>query len=140
MLVTNCDYDCNNVFHTYLSYRIDEIPKQIQSNTELSDSMAIWGYEPRLHVESQTPFGVRFPTPFNIVNDYPTKQMMLDAYIRDLTSHKPVFFLHATGPGHHILNKPEYSYINFPAIHDIIKIDYSLLYETENIQLFKRDL
>ena len=125
--------------NTYLGARVDPIPARIQEISKKQASLAIWGYLPRIHVECERSFGVRFPTPYYIVNNYPIKSKLLKSYAHDLNHNKPLFFLHAAGSKHQILGKAEHSYLNFPSISAIIQRDYSLLIESGKMQLFIRN-
>jgi len=82
--------------------------------------------------------GVRFSTPYNIVKNYPSKGMMLKSYAYDLVHNKPLYFLDATGPGHHNLNKVHHHFSHFPTIKKIVDRNYSLVADFDQMQLFKR--
>lgn len=88
----------NLAFHNVearLSYanNLHPISKAILQYAKKGETMAVWGWNNYLFVETGLAYGTRIPFPIYIKENYPSKEYDLQSYRHDLVSRKPRFFV-----------------------------------------------
>lgn len=104
-----------------------------------SDTLAVWGWSSRTHVEAQLPQAVRDPHTIWLIRDTPLRDNFRQTYLEDLRRNRPAFFLDATGPGAFIYeDRAAARHELFPALAELIARDYVMLLDVGFSRLYVR--
>ena len=102
------------------------------------DTLTVWGWLPRLHVETQMPQGTRDTISARQIFDNPLRYIFRGLYLRDMQRRKPTWFVDSVGPtsfGFH--DRSINGYESFPALASVITSDYVFVAEVEGVRIFQ---
>lgn len=103
------------------------------------DTLAVWGWSSRTHVETQLPQAVRDPHTIWLIRDTPLRDSFRRTYLEDFSRNRPAFFLDATGPGAFIYeDRAAARHELFPALAELIARDYVMLLDVGFSRLYVR--
>ena len=71
----------------------DPMSEEILKFTGRNQTLAIWGWNNNLYVNTGCSFGTRVPFPFYIENNFPSKEHDLKNYANDIKMRKPKVFI-----------------------------------------------
>ena len=92
------------------------------------DRLAIWGWYPRLHVESGLPQGTRDGYTYWSIEPSAVRDYHRSAFLQDLEKNEPAFFVDAVGPqSYYFTDRSTESHETVPALRDYMEKNYALL-------------
>ncbi len=92
------------------------------------DRLTVWGWLPRLYVESALPQGTRIGYSYLSMMPSPLRDYHRDEFMRDLRSNQPTFFVDAVGPeSYYFLERAVYAHETFPELDEYIRKHYLLI-------------
>ncbi len=119
------------------------IARLVSQFTEPGDTLAVWGWAPRIHVESRLPQAIRDGNCFRQI--HPSAQR--DAYyfprfMEDLLKNRPALFVDAVGPGLLFFsNRADAGHEIFPILKEYVGQHYTLLADAHGARVYaRRDL
>lgn len=125
-------------FKAFAANRTLPVSKNIRQLAAPGQTMTIWGWFYRLHVETGLPMATR-TTPMHIFGQPQLKETYLNAFVEEFTRAKPDFFVEAVGPGMELFNnKKIYGVGAYPQVKRILEENYELLGNNDALRLFRR--
>lgn len=119
------------------------IARLVSQFAEPGDTLAVWGWAPRIHVEARLPQATRDGNCFRQI--HPSAQR--DAYyfprfMEDLRRSRPALFVDAVGPGLLLYsNRADAGHEVFPALKEYVDRHYTLLADAHGARVYaRRDL
>ncbi|AOS44941.1 hypothetical protein Verru16b_02010 [Lacunisphaera limnophila] len=100
--------------------------RHIQARSQPGDLLTVWGWEPRLHVETQLAQGTREAHSAFQLFAGPMQDFYRSRYLRDLQARQPAWFVDATGPGAFVFDAARHGHEIFPALQTLIAERYAL--------------
>lgn len=107
------------------------------------DRLAIWGWAPRLHVDTRLPQGTRDGNAYRQIQDAAQRERYYrPRYLADFRIHQPAVFVDAVGPGaFQFDHRPYFDHETFPELAAEIAADYRLVADALGARLYvRRDL
>ncbi len=114
----------------------------LRQHAQPNDTLAMWGWEPALYVETGLPQGTRESHTSFQLTTWPLQQYYIDRFLADLKQRRPAWFVDAVGPNAFVYeNRDAFAHEKFAAVADHIKQHYEFVAEYDNKRLFrlKRD-
>lgn len=103
------------------------------------DSFALWGWEPRLYVETNRRHATREAHSALQIYDTPMREFYRTRYLADLKRTRPSFFVDAVGPGHFAFtDRAQFGYETFPVLAVYVGAEYQLVADVEGTRIFAR--
>ncbi|MBI3884771.1 MAG: hypothetical protein HY302_03455 [Opitutae bacterium] len=110
----------------------------LRDHAKDGDTLTVWGWLPRLHVETQLPQGTRDSMSERQLVDSPLRDAFRDRYLRDMQRRRPTWFVDSVGPtsfGFH--SRPMEGYESFPALAALVRSDYVFVTEVDHVRIFR---
>ncbi len=102
------------------------------------DTMAVWGWVPRLHVESGLPPATRDGTTERQIIDHSLRQFYRQRYLFDLRRTRPRFFVEAISPGFFAFtNRATLGIQTWPELQAYVDTHYELAAEIDGFRIFR---
>ena len=102
------------------------------------DTLAMWGWTPHLHVETQLPHGTREAHSASQIIQWPLTPFYVDRYLGDLERRRPVWFVDAVGPGAFVFeNRAQHAHESVPALRAWIAENYDFEAEIGFMRLYR---
>ena len=128
---------------TYEQVQNNPTSKIIEKYSTADDPIVVWGYEPKIHVNSQRFSGTPYHFVSSLVGSHLPQESMAyhqENFIQHFQKNMPKVFIDATGPGNfRFTSKEKYTFKNIPALAKIIKNDYTFLSKSENVAVYIRN-
>ncbi len=100
----------------------------LKRSSTAGDSLAIWGWYPRLHIESGLPQGTRDGYTYWSIEPSPVRDYHRRMFLSDLKKNEPVFFVDAVGSqSYYFTDRLTEGHETVPELRDYIEKNYSLL-------------
>jgi hypothetical protein len=120
---------------------VSETAREVLRHAGKDDSLAIWGWTPRLWVETGLRMGTRDGSTVRQIDENPLRIQYQERFIRDLRKNRPAVFVNAVGQDNFLKDRDASGYEQFPAIRDYIASEYRLVREVETMRVYvRRDL
>ena len=92
------------------------------------DRLAIWGWQPRLFVESQLPQATRQGNTQLAIDPSPFREANRRAFLQEMQRSQPAFFVDAVGPNSfNFQNRQQQAHENFPELSAYVNENYAFL-------------
>ncbi|RXK55262.1 hypothetical protein ESB00_05025 [Oleiharenicola lentus] len=102
------------------------------------DTLAMWGWAPHLHVETQLPHATREAQSGNQIMQWPLTDFFVDRYLGDLARWRPVWFVDAVGPGAFIFDdRTRHAHESVPALRQWIADHYDFVAEIAPLRIYR---
>lgn len=102
------------------------------------DTMSVWGWVPRLHVESGLPPATRDGTTERQIIDHSLRQFYRQRYLFDLRRSRPRFFVEAISPGFFAFtNRATMGVQTWPELQAYLDDNYALAAEIDGFRIFQ---
>ncbi len=102
------------------------------------DTLAMWGWTPHLHVETQMPHATREAQSANQIMQWPLTRFFVDRYLGDLERWRPVWFVDSVGPGAFIFDdRARHAHETVPALRQWIAANYDLVAEIDHLRIYR---
>ncbi len=102
------------------------------------DSMVVWGWFYRLHVETELPMGTR-TTPMHIFGMPELKEKYLTDFLNEFKKSKPEWFIEAVGNGMEIFkDRKKYGIQACPVVEELVESSYDLIGTIGPIRIFRK--
>jgi hypothetical protein len=100
----------------------------LKHSAQRGDSLAVWGWYPRLHVESGLPQATRDGYTYWSIVPSPVRDYHQRAFLQDLEKNSPVFFIDAVGPqSYYFTDRLTEAHEIVPRLREYIGKNYALL-------------
>lgn len=122
---------------------ISRLAEPVNAFSAPGDRLAIWGWAPRLHVDTRLPQGTRDGNAYRQIQDSVQRESYYrPRFLADLRRHRPAVFVDAVGPGaFQFDHRPYFAHETFPELAAVIAADYRLVADALGARLFvRRDL
>lgn len=111
---------------------------QILTEARPGQLLTVWGWNPRLHVETQLAQGTREAHSAFQLFDGPMQDFYRSRYLRDLVARKPEWFVDATGPGAFVFDdSARHGHENFPGLEALISARYELHARSGSTRIYR---
>jgi hypothetical protein len=111
----------------------------LRSCAQPGDTLAIWGWLARLHVESGLPQATREGYTYWSIMPSPLQSYHRSIFLADVVKNQPTFFVDAVGPqSYYFQNRTTEAHEIFPALEHYIAKNYVLVVDFGNSRLFVR--
>ena len=122
-------------FFSIHSHPASQIISQLASD---GDSMVVWGWFYRLHVETEIPMGTR-TTPMHIFGIPELSNAYLQAFMQEMNTTKPELFIEAVGPGMKTFtDRNTYGVDAYPEVRKLLDEQYTLLAVFGPMRFYRR--
>jgi hypothetical protein len=102
------------------------------------DSLAMWGWEPALFVETGLPQATREAVSTYLLSNWPMQNFYIDRYQRDLQNRRPTWFVDAVGPGAFVYeDRAIAGHETVAPIRDIIAREYELVADLNSKRIYR---
>ena len=104
------------------------------------ERVAVWGWNPKLYVLTQTVPAIRDPVDFwQLAGPSPLEQPFRRRFMQDLRQHPPQVFLDAVGPGEYTFQDRRVDgYETFPELRDYVNSNFDLVGDIDGVRVFAR--
>jgi len=110
----------------------------IRARARPGDTLATWGWEPALYVETGLPQGTREAHTACELTTWSMQEFYLRRYVVDLTRRRPAWFVDVVGPGSFIYeNRREFGHERVPEVNAVIEQDYEFLAEIGHQRIYR---
>jgi hypothetical protein len=110
----------------------------IHARQQPGDTLAMWGWEPILYVETGLVQGTRESANSYLLTNWPLKEFYVDRYQRDLLRRRPAWFVDAVGPGAFVYeDRSAFGHETIAPIRDIVARDYEFLAEIDAKRIYR---
>lgn len=116
-----------------------EAARFIRDHARPDDAVAMWGWEPKLLVETGMPHGTREPHSAYQMTDWHLRPFFVARYVRDMESRQPAWFVDAVGPDAFVFtNRDTFAHESVEPLNRVITADYTLVAEFKNLRVYHR--
>jgi len=138
-------YDRASTWHQYLGrlaahekVPLSDTARFIRERAQPGDTLAMWGWEPGLFVDTGLAQGTREAHSACQLTTWPMQAFYVERYVRDMLRRRPVWFVDAVGPGGFIYeDRREFAHERTAPLRDLIARDYVLLAEFKNKRIYR---
>jgi hypothetical protein len=110
----------------------------ISERAQAGDTLAMWGWEPHLLVETQLPHGTREAHSAGQIMQWPMTAFYVERYLHDLRRTKPAWFVDAVGPDAFVFSdRANHAHETIPGLRDWIATHYTLATEIGNKRIYR---
>lgn len=114
------------------------ITAYLRSHAQAGETLAVWGWEPKLYVDTQLPQGTRSGVTAYELFDWPLRDFYVGRYRNDLLRRQPTWFVDAVGPGAFIFeDRGRFGHETVPAVAAIITRDYEFIAAIETARIYR---
>jgi hypothetical protein len=117
---------------------ISDSGREIMNHARSTDSLAVWGWAPRLWVETGLRQGTRDGNTSRQIESSPLRDEFQRRYLSDLIRNKPAVFVDAVGVGNFISDRAENGHEEFPVVARYIEKEYRFVREVEAMRIYVR--
>lgn len=111
----------------HLATPVSPAARYILDRCKPGERLTVWGWAPRLHVETQLVQGTREAHSAFQIFASPLQEFYRSRYLRDLQARQPAWFVDATGPGAFVFDDVgRYGHETFPGLQALIANQYEL--------------
>jgi hypothetical protein len=108
--------------------------------TRPDESLAMWGWEPRIYVETQLRQATREAHTVRQVEVTPQREYYRQRFLQDFTAAHPPVFVDAVGPGNFIMqDRAVLGHETLPELHALIVRNYTLISDLEGFRVYVRN-
>ena len=118
---------------------ISEAAREILRHVKSTDSLAIWGWTPRLWVETGLWQGTRDGNTSRQIDPSPMGQYYKHRFVEDLERNRPAAFVDAVGTGNFISDRPAKGHECASLVAAYIDAKYRLAREVEGMRIYIRN-
>jgi len=122
---------------------LSRLAAAVRAPTLPGDRLAVWGWAPRLHVDTGLPQGTRDGNTYRQIQDSAQRESHYrPRYLADFLAHRPAVFVDAVGPGaFQFDHRPYFAHETFPELAAAVAADYRLAADALGARLYvRRDL
>ncbi|MDQ5978667.1 MAG: hypothetical protein QG602_1641, partial [Verrucomicrobiota bacterium] len=117
---------------------VSDTAAYLQARLMPGDTMAMWGWAPHLHVETQLPHATREAQSGNQIMQWPLTRFFVERYLGDLERWRPVWFVDAVGPGAFIFaDRSHHAHESVPALRRWIAGNYDFEAEIDRRRIYR---
>jgi hypothetical protein len=103
------------------------------------DRLAVWGWLPRLYVESRLPQATRMGYSYWAIMPSSQRPYHRQTFLQEMRHSQPAFFVDAVGPdSYYFLNRQEQAHESFPELADYVCQNYALLTDLAYARVYAR--
>jgi hypothetical protein len=111
----------------------------IRARARPGDTLAMWGWEPHLLVETGLPHGTREAHTANQIMDWPLRPYYVTRYLWDMERRQPQWFVDVVGPGSFAFEaRGIQAHETVPALRDLVAAHYELAAEFGSKRIYRR--
>jgi hypothetical protein len=111
----------------------------LRAHARPGDTVAMWGWEPHLLVETGLPHGTREAHTANQIMDWPLRSYYVTRYLWDMERRQPEWFVDVVGPGSFAFEtRSMQAHETVPALRELIATRYELAAEFGNRRIYRR--
>ena len=110
----------------------------INQRQKPGDTLAMWGWEPRLFVETGMVQGTREAASPYQLSAWPLQSFYIDRYRRDLLTRRPAWFVDAVGPGAFVYeDRAASGHETIAPIREVVARDYELVADLNSKRIYR---
>jgi hypothetical protein len=140
-------YDRATSWHRFVGYLREhlaqprsEAARLILDRAQPGDTMAMWGWEPHLLVETGLPHGTREAHTSSQLTPWSMQHFFTVRYLADMERRQPAWFVDAVGRGAFVYeNRPAYAHETVPELSHHVARHYHLVAELKNLRIYRRN-
>jgi hypothetical protein len=111
----------------------------ILERRQQGDLLAMWGWEPRLYVETGMVQGTREAATLCQLTNWPLQSFYVARYEGDLLTRRPAWFVDAVGPGSFVFeDRGTFGHETILPVREIIARDYEFTAELDSMRIYRR--
>lgn len=121
----------------------DKIADVVRQFTQPGDTLAIWGWSPRVHLETGLPHATRDGNSFRQIEESTQRDSYYrPRYLSDFTRARPAVFVDAVGPGFfRYFDRTRWGHQTFPELCAYVQAEYRLQIDVFGARVYvRRDL
>lgn len=126
----------------FQEYRIEPVSaaaRFIRAHAQPDDTIAMWGWEPHLLVETGLPHGTREAHSANQIMQWPLQHYYRTRYLWDMERRQPAWFVDVVGPGSFAFqDRPKQAHGAMPDLAAYVNAHYQLLGEIGHRRIYRR--
>ncbi len=116
-----------------------EAARFIRQHAASGDTLAMWGWEPSLHVETGLPHATRDAHSAFQISESPLRHFYRNRYLHDLNRAAPAWFVDATGPGAFVFdNRSYFGHETLPELAEYVARHYTPVAEFGHRRIYRR--
>lgn len=116
-----------------------EVAAAVKQHTQPRDSIAVWGWETEIYVQTGLPQAIRDAHSQRQIEPGPWRDYYRRRYLADLRANRPTIFLDAVGPhSYGYQDRDRFGHENFPELAALVRADYVLVAEPRGNRLYLR--
>jgi hypothetical protein len=125
---------------SHLAASPSEAAAFIRERAARGDTLAMWGWQPSLHVETGLPHATRDAHSAFQLAESPLQAFYRQRYLRDFERSAPAWFVDATGPGAFVFdNRTYFSHETLPELAALIDRHYTRVAEFGHQRIYRRN-
>lgn len=110
----------------------------LNEHKRTGDTLTVWGWVPRLYVETQIPHGTRESITARQLSESPYRYIFRERFMRDMTRRTPTWFVDSVGPtSFGFQDRPFFAHETFPELDALITADYEYVTEINQVRIFR---
>ena len=122
----------------HIALRQSEPAKVLAAAARPGDTMTVWGWAPRLYVESGLPQATRDGMTERQIVDNPLREFYRSRYLFDLRRHRPRFFVETVGPEFFAYrDRAREGFEAWPELKAYVETHYELLAEIGSCRIYQ---
>jgi hypothetical protein len=123
----------------YAQNYISPVIKTILKYSSAGQSMAVWGWEADLYIDSGLIQATRDGVTYWQLTNNPLQKYYINRYLNDLSKSNPTLFIDAINQnGFHFTNRATQAHEMFPEINFFIQENYNLVEEVNGVRIYLR--
>jgi hypothetical protein len=135
-------YSRDHALIPYVSGRIHRqqgaAAQLLAASAQPGDMLTIWGWMPRLYVESGLPQATRDGQTERQIVAGPLREFYRNRYLHDLKRYRPRFFVEAVGPGQFAFPDPATAgFARWPELREFVAENYTQFAEADSCRLYR---
>lgn len=123
----------------HLEHPRSEAARLILGRAQPGDTMAMWGWEPHLLVETGLPHGTREAHTSSQLTPWSMQHFFTVRYLADMERRQPAWFVDAVGPGAFIyISRTGDAHERAPGLARLVASHYEFVAELKNLRIYRR--
>jgi hypothetical protein len=115
------------------------VAEALLKNMNKEDTLAIWGWGCRIHVQTQIALGARDSSSPYLILPHWYRDFYIQRFVGDLERNKPKIFMDVAVPGNFMFNNPEtQGHQNFEPVAEYIQQHYRYVASVDSMKIYTR--
>jgi hypothetical protein len=123
----------------YLNHTPSKAAQFIQKHRQPGETIAMWGWDSHLLVETGMPHGTRESHTASQLTEWPLRHYFTERYLWDMERRQPAWFVDVVGPGAFIYNdRGAWAHETVLELRQRVATDFELMAEFDHTRIYRR--